>query len=128
MNEKCTFTGVAAMVKPEIKPPTTRPSAPDKVTVIIPDLPDLGSGVSVGVKDPENERISKIPWKCIVIVTLTFTSSNHNNRVMKALQIMRGSREWKFFNAVIFSQCDQITPRFGVFYKKWFENHKKNHP
>lgn len=60
IKRKYTFTGVAATVNPETKPPTTRPSAPDKVMVIIPDLPYL-SGISVGVKDPEKERISKRP-------------------------------------------------------------------
>lgn len=52
---------MAAIVSPAIKPPKTRPSAPDKVMVIVPGLPNLESGMSVGVKDPERERISKRP-------------------------------------------------------------------
>lgn len=45
----CTSTGPAATISPESRPPTTLPSAPDKLVIIDPDLPNLEFGVSVGL-------------------------------------------------------------------------------
>lgn len=50
------------MVIPEMTPPITRPSWPDKLMDMSPDLPKWESGKSAGVNDPLKVSISKRPY------------------------------------------------------------------
>lgn len=57
-----TCTGPEAISRPASPPPNTRPSGPAKETLIPPDLL-LVIPLSVGIKDPDKERISNRPCK-----------------------------------------------------------------
>lgn len=57
-----TCTGPAAIKRPPSPPPRTRPSGPAKEMLIPPDLLTV-PGISVGVKDPDSERISNRPYE-----------------------------------------------------------------
>lgn len=55
-----TCTGLAATNRPATPPPTTRPSGLAKETLMPPDLLRVPP-LSLGMKDPDNDRISKRP-------------------------------------------------------------------
>lgn len=61
--KKGTCTGLAAISSPASVPPTTRPSGLAKEMLMPPVRPTRDPPKSVGVKDPDKERISNRPCK-----------------------------------------------------------------